>query len=201
MNQLRRSGKNSNLKSSTLDRKIPSTLAGLNSEVKPSTHSEGAEKRLDSWKEIAVYLDREVRTVQRWEKREHLPVHRHLHSKIGSIYAFKHEIDSWRESRSLRPTHSVSQSAMTELVAGESFVMPELSDPNEQTPSPSRRKLPWAWKNMDSVPAIIYFRTDTDAFQPLAHGKPKKHFEVIGIPFRREMAVSSSARRMAAAKS
>lgn len=33
--------------------------------------------RLDSWKEIAVYLDRALRTVQRWEKDHGLPVHRH----------------------------------------------------------------------------------------------------------------------------
>src|SRR5882672_9394413 len=28
---------------------------------------------LDSWKEIAAYLEREVRTVQRWEKKEGPP--------------------------------------------------------------------------------------------------------------------------------
>ena len=33
------------------------------------------EERLDSWKEIAAYLNREVTTVQRWEKREGMPVH------------------------------------------------------------------------------------------------------------------------------
>jgi hypothetical protein len=30
---------------------------------------------LGSWKEIAAYLGRDVRTVQRWEKKEGLPVH------------------------------------------------------------------------------------------------------------------------------
>ena len=38
---------------------------------------EGAdEPRLDSWKEIASYLGRGIRTVQRWEREEGLPVHR-----------------------------------------------------------------------------------------------------------------------------
>ena len=46
------------------------------------------EGRLDSWKEIAAYLDRDVTTVQRWEKREGMPVHRHLHDRMGSVYAF-----------------------------------------------------------------------------------------------------------------
>ena len=36
--------------------------------------------RLDSWKAIATYLKRDVRTVQRWERKEGLPVHRHLHA-------------------------------------------------------------------------------------------------------------------------
>jgi DNA-binding transcriptional regulator YiaG len=35
--------------------------------------------RLDSWKEIAAYLKRGARTVQRWEREERLPVHRLPH--------------------------------------------------------------------------------------------------------------------------
>ena len=57
--------------------------------------------RLDSWKEIAGYLKRDVTTVQRWEKREGMPVHRHVHEKMGSVYAFKTELDVWARSRSL----------------------------------------------------------------------------------------------------
>jgi tetratricopeptide (TPR) repeat protein len=36
-----------------------------------------------------------VRTVQRWEREEGLPVHRHHHDKLGSIYAFVGELDGW----------------------------------------------------------------------------------------------------------
>ena len=57
--------------------------------------------RLDSWKEIAAYLDRDVTTVQRWEKREGMPVHRHLHDKRGSVYALSSELDAWRHARKL----------------------------------------------------------------------------------------------------
>jgi tetratricopeptide (TPR) repeat protein len=60
------------------------------------------EDRLDSWKEIAVYLNRDATTVQRWEKREGMPVHRHLHDKIGSVYASKAELDAWARSRNLQ---------------------------------------------------------------------------------------------------
>lgn len=57
---------------------------------------------LDSWKEIAAYLDREVRTVQRWEKKEGLPVYRQIHEKMGTVYAYKSEIDAWWKERSAK---------------------------------------------------------------------------------------------------
>ena len=57
--------------------------------------------RLDSWKDIAGYLRRDVSTVQRWEKREGMPVHRHLHEKLGSVYAFRSELDGWSRSRGI----------------------------------------------------------------------------------------------------
>jgi TolB-like protein/tetratricopeptide (TPR) repeat protein len=60
-----------------------------------------SEERLDSWKEIAAYLKRDVTTVQRWEKREGMPVHRHLHDKRGSVYALPSELDDWQQSRRL----------------------------------------------------------------------------------------------------
>ncbi len=60
------------------------------------------EDRLDSWKEIAVYLNRDVTTVQRWEKREGMPVHRHVHDKMGSVYASRAELDAWALGRNLR---------------------------------------------------------------------------------------------------
>jgi hypothetical protein len=58
-----------------------------------------AEDRLDSWKEIAAYLRRDVTTVQRWEKREGMPVHRHQHDRLGSVYAYRHELDAWSMER------------------------------------------------------------------------------------------------------
>jgi hypothetical protein len=60
------------------------------------------EDRLDSWKDIAVYLKRDVSTVQRWEQRETMPVHRHQHDRRGSVYAFRSELDVWLETRRTR---------------------------------------------------------------------------------------------------
>src|SRR5271169_6816299 len=66
--------------------------------ILPSPPSDTGD-RLDSWKEIASYLRREVRTVQRWEKTEGLPVRRHQHDKLASVFAFKSELDAWRHAR------------------------------------------------------------------------------------------------------
>src|SRR5579862_1109293 len=61
-----------------------------------------SEDRLDSWKQIAAYLGRDVTTAQRWEKREGMPVRRHLHDRIGSVSASRTELDAWMRSRNLR---------------------------------------------------------------------------------------------------
>jgi Tol biopolymer transport system component len=69
------------------------------------------EDRLDSWKEIAAYLHRDVTTVQRWEKREGMPVHRHQHDKIGSVYASRADLDAWARSRNFPPVQDNENSA------------------------------------------------------------------------------------------
>lgn len=67
--------------------------------------------RLDSWKEIAAYFHRDIKTVQRWEKREGMPVHRHLHDKMGSVYALGAELDTWSQGRRLRLDEEEARSA------------------------------------------------------------------------------------------
>jgi len=61
--------------------------------------ADGQGRRLESWKEIAAYLGRDVTTVRRWERHEGLPVHRLLHRKLGSVYAYTAELDAWRIER------------------------------------------------------------------------------------------------------
>jgi len=50
--------------------------------------------RLDSWKEIAAFFDRDQRTVNRWEKELGLPVHR-LPGTKGRVYAYTEELSVW----------------------------------------------------------------------------------------------------------
>jgi len=80
--------------------KIITTVAPLESMKKERSFPFDNANRLDSWKEIACYLNRNVRTVQRWEAFESMPVHRHLHAKSGSVHAFRSELEDWRKGRS-----------------------------------------------------------------------------------------------------
>ncbi len=54
---------------------------------------------LESWKQIAAYLDRSERTVRRWESSEGLPVHRREHEKQDTVFAYKHELEVWSRER------------------------------------------------------------------------------------------------------
>jgi Tol biopolymer transport system component len=87
--------------------------------------------QLNSWKDIAAYFNRDVTTVQRWEKREGMPVHRHLHDKIGSIYAFRLELDTWARSRNLKPNQEIARLT----VSDEPVISPEPA-----IPQPSNRR-------------------------------------------------------------
>ena len=52
------------------------------------------DRRLDSWKEIASFFDRDERTVHRWEKELGLPIHR-LPGAKGRVYAYTDELEAW----------------------------------------------------------------------------------------------------------
>ena len=57
-------------------------------------------RRLDSWKEIASYLGKSVRTVRRWEEKEGLPVRRHQHDRGSTVFAESADLDAWLAARS-----------------------------------------------------------------------------------------------------
>jgi hypothetical protein len=76
---------------------------------------------LNSWKEIATYLDRGVRTVQRWEN-DGLPIRRVGAGNRAPVFAFKVEIDrSLREHGTAAPTnHATSPQSHTRKLLAES---------------------------------------------------------------------------------
>ncbi len=82
-------------------------------------------ERLDGWKAIAGYLGRDIRTVQRWELSEGLPIHRLEHKQRASAYAFTAELDAWLATRT--PADPVG-----EVTASDPTAVPAV-------PQPSRR--------------------------------------------------------------
>src|SRR5580698_4378603 len=52
-------------------------------------------KRLDSWKEIAVFLKRGERTVKRWETERGLPVRRVPGGGRSAVFAYTNELADW----------------------------------------------------------------------------------------------------------
>ena len=81
--------------------------------------------RLDSWKQIAAYLQKSERTVRRWHETEGLPVHKHQHQQRGSVWTYANEIDEWLERRRVRPA-------------------PPLADELELIEAPGERRR-WMW--------------------------------------------------------
>jgi TolB-like protein/tetratricopeptide (TPR) repeat protein len=107
------------------------------------------ETRLESWGEIAAYLRREIRTVQRWERYQGLPVRRLQIGKLGTVYAYRSELDKWFRERQPRSENGEEEdsgkAANGDLVAH----VPVSSDTDQQkskseasgneTPPPRRR--------------------------------------------------------------
>ncbi len=126
------------------------------------------EDRLDSWKEIAAYLNRDVTTVQRWEKREGMPVHRHKHDRLGSVYASRTELNAWVRGRNL-PTAQEN---------GTDSALPDSSAP---LPRPGTATSPIRWRlvlllvtagAVLAVGAILWFqRTEYLWRNPIAHAR------------------------------
>jgi len=65
----------------------------------PASAAARTDTALRGWKQIAAYLQRDVRTVQRWERTEELPIHRQRHLKLGTVHAIRAELDVWRLER------------------------------------------------------------------------------------------------------
>jgi hypothetical protein len=72
--------------------------------------NEPSQTRLDSWKEIAVYLKCDERTAMRWEQTG-LPVHRLPGRGRGRVFAYAAEVDAWL--RGVKPQEASAVAAAT----------------------------------------------------------------------------------------
>jgi Tol biopolymer transport system component len=145
------------------------------SEAAPSVNP--PEDRLDSWKEIAAYLKRDVTTVQRWEKREGMPVHRHLHDRVGSVYASRAELDAWVRTRNLPSAQD----------NGNNFPSRDLLEPPPSLPvrlllTRWAFALPVAAAVLVAIAAILWFqRTDYFWRNPIADARFQAITEFDGV--------------------
>ncbi|HEV2381600.1 MAG TPA: tetratricopeptide repeat protein [Terriglobia bacterium] len=64
---------------------------------------------LDSWKAIAQYLNKDIRTLQRWETNRNLPVHRIPGGDRPSVFALRSELDAWRRGRTIHVATQVEE--------------------------------------------------------------------------------------------
>lgn len=69
------------------------------------------EQILGSWKEIAAYLGKSTRTVQRWEAELGFPVHRPVRAAQHIVMAKRTEIDRWMEESSSQAASDAASAA------------------------------------------------------------------------------------------
>jgi tetratricopeptide (TPR) repeat protein len=70
-------------------------MGHLRTENRSESPSGDLQARLGSWKEIAAFFDKDVRTVRRWEAERSLPVHRIPGGRRGGVYAYVSELQAW----------------------------------------------------------------------------------------------------------
>src|ERR1700687_4511971 len=121
-------------------------MGGNGAEPQPAVYDRLANDRLDSWKEIAAYLKKEVRTVQRWEKSSGLPIRRLAHGKLGTVFAYKQDLDAWwQESQSKFEVEEntidedIDTSGSNVEVLASAAVESEKTTSNDAQPGPIRR--------------------------------------------------------------
>ena len=91
---------------------------------------------LNSWKEIAIYLGRGVRTVQRWEAELQLPVHRPRGKNRSAVMAFRAELNEWLSRTPLECDNKKNSNALLEIAHDmQELALQLLAAANSQTHS------------------------------------------------------------------
>jgi TolB-like protein/Tfp pilus assembly protein PilF len=101
------------------------------------------EPRLESWGEIATYLRRDIRTVQRWEHLHGLPVRRLLIGKSGQVYAYRSELERWMEQR--QPSQN-DDSANSDNGSPEAQITTDIFEGVDDHTTTNGKSTAWRWK-------------------------------------------------------
>jgi len=151
-----------------------------------------ADKKLVSWKEIAAYLGREVRTVQRWENTEGLPVHRHEHLKKSTVYAYASELDEWFRKRQPKDDPEADAAFVPEpdvdTPPGKANGHPTLADDMPADPSadePSNRMTRLGrWLGVAAIGSALLFLVTLGFYQKFHAGAVKQeNVRLVVLPF------------------
>ncbi|RYY41560.1 MAG: tetratricopeptide repeat protein, partial [Sphingomonadales bacterium] len=86
-------------------------------------------KRLNGWKAIAAFFDRDRTTVARWARERNLPIHHIPGGKQRSVFAFEHELAAWARQHAAE--------------VGPIDAPPAVQDPTPPPPAASPRR--WSW--------------------------------------------------------
>jgi Tfp pilus assembly protein PilF len=99
--------------------------------------SQQSERRLNSWKSIAAYFERDERTVKRWEAQRGLPIHRVPGAGRSSVYAYTHELAEWLKTADCQ-NDPVAQPLTSEVSEHlEVFKKAEIAGAMELEPAPT----------------------------------------------------------------
>jgi hypothetical protein len=102
----------------------------------------GAGDRLKGWKEIASFFHVKERTVQRWERSLHLPVHRIETERGAIVFASRDELQAWlrsAEGRVAKPAQDADVvQAGTEHLEHDALSQPPWSVPTAPTGSSAK---------------------------------------------------------------
>ena len=163
-----------------------------------------SDKKLVSWKEIAAHLGREVRTVQRWEKTESLPIHRHEHQKKSTVYAYAGELDDWFKKRqpvddpeadaAFEPDPEPGDAnAGTQTVSGTSGATNEENGESQVSPKPhdaqedgrkTRQKRLGKWLGVAAIGGALLVLVVLDPFSRLSHHvRAPEQVRLVVLPF------------------
>jgi TolB-like protein/Flp pilus assembly protein TadD len=155
-----------------------------------------AHDRLDSWKEIASYLKKEVRTVQRWEKNLHLPVRRLAQGKQGTVFAYKADLDAWWEESQSKVDVEDSKSDSdgdVESSGSNVAVLAPVADPAPNPtlvdPSPAPAREPDPAPDHFRRPALLLVLIVIAVAAPLLYFWPQIHDRIWPPPLKMTLAV------------
>jgi hypothetical protein len=125
-------------------------------------------QRFHGWKEIATHFNRSVRCVQRWERQEKLPVHRHIHARGDTVYAFLEELIAWQHVERAAASKSVALAEKEKVLKmqnasiGRKIRRPHCQVLNERL---SERHVAWSAADLQNIAyqlALFFLRAAED---------------------------------------